>query len=145
LTNDRYVVIFGMAKGLAKLRKTAEERFWDKVCKGESCWSWTGAVTTTGYGVFQKGRRGEKLHKAHRFSYEIHNGEIPKGKLVLHSCDNKKCVNPLHLSVGDHSQNIQEAWDRGMRFYTEKCKEELAKINRRKSKGSTHAVIVSEC
>ena len=140
LTNDRYVVTFGMANGLAKLRKTAEERFWEKVSKSESCWNWIGAVTTTGYGVFQKGRRGEKLHKAHRFSYEIHNGKIPEGKLVLHSCDNKKCVNPIHLSIGNHSQNIQEAWDRGMRFYTEKQKEAFAKINKRKSKKLIHDV-----
>ena len=99
----------------AILRATPEERFWAKVEKSDSCWLWTGAITTTGYGVFQKGRRGEKLHKAHRFSYEIHHGEIPPRSLVLHSCDNKLCVNPEHLSIGNHSQNIKEAWDRGLR------------------------------
>lgn len=118
-----------MANGLAKLRKSAEERFWEKVDKQSDCWIWIGAVTTTGYGVFQKGRRGERLHKAHRFSYEINNGEIPDGKLVLHSCDNKKCVNPSHLSIGNHSQNIKEAWERGMRSYTERQREVFKRVN----------------
>ena len=76
---------------------------------------WTGATSTSGYGVLQKGRRGEGLARAHRLSYEIHHGEIPEGKLILHSCDNKRCVNPDHLSVGDHSRNIKEAWERGQR------------------------------
>lgn len=99
-----------------ELRRSPENRFWDKVNKSDDgCWLWTGAVTTTGYGVFQRGRRGERLHKAHRFSYELHFGRIPDGRLVLHSCDNKTCVNPAHLSIGDHSRNIKEAWSRGRR------------------------------
>jgi hypothetical protein len=67
----------------------------------------------------QKGKRGEKLIRAHRLSYEIHYGKIPDGMLVLHSCDNKLCVNPSHLSCGDHSQNIKEAWERGQRVPSE--------------------------
>jgi len=104
-----------MSKKPAKLRATPQERFWKKVEKTDSCWNWNGAITTTGYGVFQKGRRGECLHKAHRFSFEIHHGEIPQGLLVLHKCDNKRCVNPDHLELGNHSKNIIDAWDRGLR------------------------------
>jgi hypothetical protein len=120
-----------MANGLAKLRASPEERFWAKVKKGAGCWVWTGAVTTTGYGVFQKGRRGENLHKAHRFSYEIHHGEIPSGSLILHSCDNKLCVNPSHLSPGDHSQNIKEAWSRSLRKPSEWNKNGFANLKRK--------------
>lgn len=98
-----------------KLRASPQERFWKKVVKTDRCWEWIGAVTTAGYGVFQKGRRGEKLHKAHRFSFELHFGSIPKGLLVLHTCDNKRCVCPSHLELGDHSKNIKDAWDRGLR------------------------------
>lgn len=101
--------------------KTPEQRFWKKVQKTDTCWIWTGAVTTTGYGVFQRGKRGEKLYKAHRFSYSLHKGDIPKRGLILHSCDNKKCVNPDHLSIGNHSKNLKEAWDRGMRIVNKKC------------------------
>lgn len=82
---------------------------------------------------FSKGRRGCNLYKSHRFSYELHYGEIPDGMLILHSCDNKKCVNPAHLSVGDYAQNIQEAWDRGIRKYTEKQRIAFSTMNERKS------------
>lgn len=58
------------------------------------------------YGVFYD---GEKNVQAHRFSYEINISEIPKGMVVMHSCDNPKCVNPDHLSVGTQLQNIHDA------------------------------------
>jgi len=80
-----------------------EERFWkyvDKNADGE-CWLWTGARQTDGagkkwHGVFEDdGPTG-----AHRFSYELHGGEIPEGKQVNHHCDVPHCVNPDHLYVG---------------------------------------------
>jgi len=94
-----------------------EERFWSKINKEsqDDCWNWTGATSCSGYGVLQKGSRGEGLIRTHRFSYEIHKGQIPSKMLILHSCDNKLCCNPAHLSIGDHSKNIKEAWDRGRR------------------------------
>ena len=104
-----------MSKQPAILRASPAERFWLKVQKQDGCWLWIGAATTSGYGVFQRGRRGEHLYKAHRFAYELHFGEIPKRALVLHTCDNKLCVNPLHLEIGDHSKNLKDAWARGSR------------------------------
>ena len=118
----------------AKLRATPQERFWKKVVKTEGCWEWIGAVTSTGYGVFQKGRRGEMLHKAHRFSYEFHFGAIPENRLVLHTCDNKRCVCPSHLEIGDHSKNIKDAWDRGRRVASNWNKVGFANFRRAKSK-----------
>jgi len=102
-----------------------EERFWWKVRKQSEnkCWNWSGAISCSGYGVLQRGHRGQGLVRAHRLSYEIHKGEIPKGKLILHSCDNKLCCNPSHLSIGDHSQNIKEAWARGRRTLSDWNKE----------------------
>lgn len=117
-----------------KIRQTPEQRFWNKVQITESCWNWTGAITTTGYGVFQKGRRGCNLYKSHRFSYELHHGEIPDGMLILHSCDNKKCVNPNHLSIGDYKRNLKEAWDRGVRKYSEKQRIAFAAMNEKRSR-----------
>ena len=92
-----------------------ETRFWKKVdARGPGeCWLWLGAVTTSGYGVLQRGGRGEGLIRAHRLSFQIHNGPIRF--LVLHSCNTKLCVNPGHLFEGDYSTNLQQAWDDGVR------------------------------
>lgn len=53
--------------------------------------------------------------KMHRISYEVFIGDIPESALILHSCDNKGCINPDHLSSGDSGRNIHEAYVRGLR------------------------------
>ncbi len=72
------------------------------------CWNWTAGITSDGYGVF--GAKMEdgaiKTYRAHRFSFEIYKSEIPEGMMVLHECDNRKCVNPDHLIVGSHVDNM---------------------------------------
>lgn len=69
--------------------------FWSKVDKTNTCWNWTRALST-GYGVF---RFNNKTNYAHRYSYELTKGEIPKGYHVDHLCRNTKCVNPEHLEA----------------------------------------------
>jgi hypothetical protein len=92
-----------------------EKRFWKKVQKAEpnECWEWQGAISKNGYGVI--GHNGTN-RGAHRVSYEIHNGAVPAGMNVLHSCDNRSCVNPNHLRSGTQSENIKEAVDKGRKF-----------------------------
>lgn len=88
------------------------DRFWSKVNRrGHSeCWNWTGA-TRNGYGELSD--RGRVLY-AHRLSWELHHGRyIPKGSLVCHSCDNRACVNPEHLHLGDKTSNAVEMVERG--------------------------------
>lgn len=69
------------------------------------CWLWTGAVDKDGYGV---GTFLKKKVAAHRISYILHEGGIPKGQFVLHTCNNPSCVNPLHLYLGTQKDNIQD-------------------------------------
>jgi len=87
---------------------TLEERFWKNVKKGDECWKWTGTicgVVNKKYGVI---RDNYKQKKAHRVSYELHKGIIPKGKVIRHMCDNKLCVNPDHLQIGSVSDNNRD-------------------------------------
>lgn len=74
------------------------------------CWEWTGHSYPNGYGVLKV--FGSDV-SAHRYSYELHKGPIPVGMCILHSCDNKKCINPDHLRVGTHQENMREAAIRG--------------------------------
>jgi hypothetical protein len=97
-----------MPAGIYK-RKSLEERFWSKVNKTEFCWIWTASVKKNGYG--QIGYNGTKLY-AHRLSWELNNGTIPEDKLVLHKCDNPKCVNPDHLFIGTTQDNINDKIDK---------------------------------
>lgn len=70
------------------------------------CWLWGGNLHRQGYGrIFG--------YYAHRLSYHIHNGEIPHGMHVLHRCDNPCCVNPDHLWLGTHADNMRDKFLKG--------------------------------
>lgn len=75
---------------------------------------WTGARGTHGYGNFSL-IANKKWVRAHRFSYEIYVGKIPKGKVVMHLCDVPFCVNPKHLKIGTQLENLQDMTNKGRR------------------------------
>ena len=85
----------------------------------DECWPWLalcdsrpGAEYGKAYMRFNGG--GHRQLQAHRVSHAIFKGEVPPGKLVMHSCDNKKCVNPKHLSIGNDLDNSRDASMKGL-------------------------------
>lgn len=86
-------------------------RFWEKVSKSNGCWIFSASPNReNGYGRIWFNR---KHHFAHRISYEMHFGKIPKDKLVLHKCDNPPCVNPDHLFLGTDKDNTHDCIAKG--------------------------------
>ena len=90
------------------------------------CWEWQKAIVN-GYG---KLRFKNKFFSVHRVSYEMFKGEISKGFFVCHSCDNKKCVNPGHLWLGTHEDNMKDASKKGRMIGT--TGQKLSKETKRK-------------
>lgn len=95
------------------------ERFWEKVKipkDPDNCWEWQGAVDpVTGYGRIGLGGRTDGVGNAHRVAYELTYEFIQDEMVICHSCNNPKCVNPLHLYEGTYSDNIKQAYRDGLR------------------------------
>jgi hypothetical protein len=82
-----------------------------KIEKQENgCWEWLGAINVLGYG---KASIYDKEILAHRLSYEIFVGKIPTGLILRHTCDNRKCINPVHLIPGTYKENTRDMIDKG--------------------------------
>ncbi len=91
------------------MKRSEQERFWSKVkvLGPDECWEWMTNTNRKRYPTFWS----SSLHRhlgAHQFSYILSNGPIPKGELIRHSCHNKWCVNPNHLSSGTHQDNAND-------------------------------------
>ena len=86
--------------------------FWSKVNKkGEDeCWIWKGIVDNNLYGIFNY---NGITYKVHRLIYEITYGKFSDSLFILHNCDNPSCVNPKHLRLGTHIDNMNDMSIRG--------------------------------
>jgi hypothetical protein len=101
-----------------------EQRFWKYVDRTgqNNCWLWTGLCYASGYGrikipATEASHQRPRIEYAHRLSWTLHFGQIPKGMCVCHSCDSRyepgditsrRCVNPNHLWIGSHTANISD-------------------------------------
>jgi len=104
---------------------------------GDGCWEWQGPVNNQGYGVLflnQNRENGRRMVKpAHRYSYEKYVGDIPEGMCLMHSCDNRSCVNPKHLSVGTWADNNRDRSIKGRsgkKHYSEEDKQHYSEVFR---------------
>jgi len=76
---------------------------------GDACYEWTSGKNSAGYGCITIDK---VQYLAHRLSYYIANKEFDQSLLVLHKCDNRKCVRPSHLYQGTYADNNRDTFDR---------------------------------
>lgn len=125
------------------------QRFWSKVNIGDpnECWEWQAGKQHSGYGNFSL--RGQGV-RAHRVSWALANGPIPKGRLILHRCDNPPCVNPNHLFDGSQADNMHDMSNKGRSPCGEKSavtdftEEEIYSIRCRYARGETQRELAEE-
>jgi len=106
-----------------RARLSVETRFWRSVRRAgpNECWEWVGKSRLAGYGYISLGGRGAGKVLAHRLSWQIHRGELPRdgggyhGAVVMHTCDNRLCVNPTHLRLGTQTENVRDMDAKGRR------------------------------
>lgn len=115
--------------------------------EGRGCWQWTG-TTSNGYGVVRW--CGKKNTYAHRLSAEHLAGLDVAGRVVMHACDNPRCINPDHLRVGTQADNIADKVAKGRQPCGERAggsrltADDVAAIRQRAAAGSSQRSLARE-
>jgi len=116
------IFVMGLKMALKSLRNISKSdltiadkvRFMDKVSvpfKKNECWEWNAFKNKKGYGQIMYRDLGNVA--AHRFSYLLFVGDFEQKKIICHKCDNPSCVNPNHLFVGTHGDNMRDKIKKG--------------------------------
>lgn len=106
------------------MSKNTPEKFWARVvgnrAQRNGCWNWTGATNSTGYGSLTYQGKHCTAHRVAAFltglvdSIRAPSDRTASG-FILHSCDNRLCCNPSHMTVGTYAENQLEAYARRRR------------------------------
>jgi hypothetical protein len=119
------------------------------VVSSTGCWEHQGHIHR-GYGSAKLLLKGSLLHlKAHRLAYYYHYKIDPSPLLVCHHCDNKRCVNPEHLYVGTHEDNMNDVVERGRQrgssnTFSKLTEEDVLRIKKRIAAGEKYKDIAED-